>query len=404
MGKLAITGGPQALPEGLGVSWPVIRDGDEEGLLRVFRSGKWWRGGTLADQAASECGRFEREFAAFQDAPHGLAVSNGTVALELALRAAGVKGGDEVVVPALSFVVSASAALPLGGVPVFCDCDPRTFQPDPDSIEAAIGPRTRCLVIVHFGGYPADLDRITAIAQRHGLPLIEDAAHAHGTQWRGRGAGSYGDFGTFSFQMSKSLPCGEGGLVLARDAEKMMAVYRYHNLGRPEQSGFYDFHEMSSNFRLTDLQAAVLLVQFERLKELLPVRMAAARRLSGLLRVLGGVEPLPEDPRITRRGYFYYLFRYDAREFRGVPRERFLEALRAEGVAPAGHSYGKAIHRYPLFQNMARYRRTACPAAERAMTEELCALPHWALLADGGRIEGIAAAVRKIKENAGELL
>jgi dTDP-4-amino-4,6-dideoxygalactose transaminase len=411
MAKLALMGGPKVLPNDLGVTWPLIEEGDERKLLEVFRSGKWWRGGTLEDQAASVCGAFERTFAAFHDSPCGLAVSNGTVALELALRAAGVQPGDEVIVPALSFVVSASAVLPLGAVPVFADCDPRTFQSDPASIEAAIGPRTRAVVVVHFGGYAADLDRIAPLCQGRGIPLIEDCAHAQGTQWRGRGVGSYGSFGTFSFQQSKSLPCGEGGLVITGDLDRWRALYRYHNLGRLEHAGFYDFHEVSSNFRLTDLQGAILAVQFEKLKRLLPLRMAAGRRLSAALRAIGGVEPLPDDERITRRGYYYYLFRYDAAAFRGVHRERFLQALHAEGLTSVGHSYGRAINTYPLFEGLepqaghpaARYGRGACPVAERVFEDELCSLPHVALLADDQTIDRIAEAVRKVKENAEEL-
>lgn len=412
MASLAIHGGSKVLPEGVAVSWPIFDQKDEDALLAVFRSGNWWRGGTIEAQRDSVCGAFERSFAEYHDAPYGLAVSNGTVAVEMALRAAGVGIGDEVVVPALSFVVTASAALPIGAVPVFADCDPETYQPDPDAIEAAIGPRTKAICIVHFGGYPADLDRIPKIAEKHGLPLIEDAAHAHGSQWRGKGIGSYGLYGTFSFQQFKSLPSGEGGIVLARNEEAWLEAYTYHNLGRLEHAGFYDFHKEASNYRLTDLQGAILTTQFEKLKDNVPKRMKAAGRLGAKLREIGGLRPLPEDERITRRGYYYFLLHYEKDQFKGLPRDRFLEALRAEGVGFLGRGYGQAIHQNPLFQEMevakehknAQYRKMRYPVAERVTAEEVVTLHHPALLADEKTLDGIAEAVAKVKEHVDELL
>jgi len=412
MPKLAVNGGPKVLPDGIQVAWPRADVADEEAVLKVLRSGKWWRGGTIDDQAASECGCFERDFAAYQDAPYGLAVSNGTVALELALRSAGVKRDDEVVVPALSFVVTASAVLPLCAVPVFADCDAETYQVDPEAVEKAITPRTSCICIVHFGGYSADLDRIVPIAEKHGLPLVEDAAHAHGSQWRGKGLGSYGEFGTFSFQQFKALTCGEGGIVLAKSREGWERAYSFHNLGRRESAGLYDFYGMASNYRMTDLQGALLNSQFARMKELVPRKMAAAERLGRRLAEIGGLSPLPRDERITRRGYYYYLAKYDPRAFKDLPREAFLDAVRAEGVAQIGHAYGKAVNRYPLFQEMdvppehenARYRDIPCPRAERIIREELVSLHHVALMAGDETIDRIAEAVDKVKDNVDELL
>jgi len=411
MAKLAINGGRKVLPKGMQVKWPQIDKTDERALLKVFRSGTWWRGGDVKSQAASECGKFERAFAKYQSAPYGQCVCNGTLAVELALRAAGVKPGDEVIVPALSFVVSASAVLPLAAIPVFVDCDPKTVQPDAASIEAAISPRTAAVVIVHFGGYPANLDRVMRVVRKHKLPLIEDCAHAQGTQWRGKGAGSYGDYGTFSFQQSKALTAGEGGIVLAKSLDHWKRAYRFHNLGRLESKGFYEFFEPSSNFRLTDLQGAILNTQFVKMKKQVRTKMANAKALSKMLREIGGVEPLPEDKRITRRGYYYYVFRYDSREFKGLHREDFLAAVRAEGVG-IGHGYGTPIHKYPLFQNMkvpgkytgAQYKKVSCPNAERACRDEICTIHQPALLADRKIIVKVAEAIAKVKENIDELL
>ena len=411
MAKLAINGGKAVLPKGLGVKWPQFDKKDEAALLRVFRSGKWWRGGDIKSQAESECGTFERKFAKYQSSDHGLCVFNGTVAVECALRAAGVKAGDEVVVPTMSFVVSASAALPLSAIPVFADCDPKTYQPDPDSIEAAITPRTAAIVIVHFGGYPADLDRIVKIAKKHNLPLIEDCAHSQGSQWRGKGVGSYGEYGTFSFQQSKALTAGEGGIILARNEELWQAAYRFHNLGRLENSGFYQFFLPSSNFRLTDLQGALLNTQFEKLKVQVPQKMKAAKYLSDQLEKLGGISALPRDPRITRRGYYYLVLKYNPAEFKGLHREDFLKAVQAEGVG-MGHAYGTPIHKYPLFQDMkvpakyakSQYKKVSCPVAERILADELISFHQANLLADRKGLEKVIEAVAKVKANVDELL
>lgn len=410
MAKLALCGGTPALSAPMTAPWPLFGAPDEEALLRVFRSGQWWRGGSLQAQADSECGRFESAFAAYHDAPHGLACTNGTVALEVALHAAGVQPGDEVIVPALSFVVSASAVLPVGGVPVFADCDPRTLQPDPDAIEAAITPRTRAIVIVHFGGYPADLDRIVPMAQRHGVALVEDCAHAQGSQWRGRGVGSYGDYGTFSFQQSKALTCGEGGLVLCHSQDHWHRAYRYHNLGRFEEKGFYDFYVESSNCRLTDLQGALLNTQFERLKEHVPRKMEAAAFLGQHLRRMGGLEPLPQDARVTRRGFYWFLMQYRAEAFGGVSRDAFRQAMAAEGV-PLWQGYGRAIHEYPLFREWQSrdgsgthpYATTSCPVSERAAGQTMCTLAHQLLLCEHSALEGVVEAVAKVQQHSGEL-
>lgn len=411
MAKLAINGGKAVLPKGLGVKWPQFDKKDEAALLKVFRSGKWWRGGDIKSQAESECGIFERKFAKYQSSDYGLCVCNGTVAVECALRAAGVKAGDEVIVPTMSFVVSASAVLPLSAVPVFADCDPKTYQPDPASIEAAITRRTAAIVIVHFGGYPANLDRIVSIARKHKLPLIEDCAHSQGSQWRGKGVGSYGEYGTFSFQQSKSLTSGEGGIVLARDEELWKAAYRFHNLGRLETAGFYQFYLPSSNFRLTDLQGAILNTQFEKMKVQTLQKMKGAKYLSTQLEKLGGISALPADKRITRRGYYYLVLKYDPAEFKGLHREDFLRAVQAEGVG-MGHAYGTPIHKYPLFQNMkvpakytkSQYKKVSCPVTERILADECISFHQANLLTDRKGFDQVVEAVAKIKENVDELL
>ncbi|MFH1008295.1 MAG: aminotransferase class I/II-fold pyridoxal phosphate-dependent enzyme, partial [Candidatus Latescibacterota bacterium] len=214
MPKLAIHGGPPAAAGLKALPLPWERQGpcpeDERAVMTALRDN---RVGGLGDES-SPAVLFEKAFARYQDAEYGLVVANGTVSLELALRAGGVRPGDQVLVPAITFVASASAVVSVGAVPVFVDVDPRTAQMSASAMEAAITPSTRAIMVVHYGGYMADLDAILPVARKHDLLVVEDCAHAQGTSWRGKGAGSWGDFGSFSFQNSKSLAAGEGGAVL----------------------------------------------------------------------------------------------------------------------------------------------------------------------------------------------
>ena len=209
MATLAINGGEPVVKGSLGKSWPIFDETEENALLETLRSGAWNR-----REKVDEVGE---KFAAFQEAKYGIPLANGTVALQCALKAAGVSAGDEVIVPALTFVATGTSAVCVNAVPVIVDIDPLTYNILPEAIEKAITPRTRAIIPVHNGGYPADMDTIMDIAERHNLKVIEDCAHAHGSQWRGKGLGSIGHLGAFSFQMGKTLTCGEGGMVLTND-------------------------------------------------------------------------------------------------------------------------------------------------------------------------------------------
>src|SRR5512133_1359934 len=208
--SLALFGGPKTRTAPF-PSWPIFGAAEEERLLRALRSGKW---GKLHGPEVAE---FERRFAAMHGARHGIGVVNGTVSLRLALMAAGIRGEDEVIVPSYTFLATATAVVEANAVPVFADIDLATFNLDPAAVAAAITPRTRAIIPVHMGGQPADLERLMALARRHDLTVIEDAAHAHGAICRGRPAGSIGDMGSFSFQSSKNLTCGEGGILITSD-------------------------------------------------------------------------------------------------------------------------------------------------------------------------------------------
>lgn len=413
MAKLAIHGGHPAA-EGLQLPrWPMIEEEDRKAVLEALESGHWCR--LYPDSQAEQ---FETAFAAYHDAKYGIAVSNGTVALELALLACGIRPGDEVLVPAVTFIASASAIVTsVGAMPVFVDIEPETASISPEGIEEAITDRTKGIVAVHYGGYPVDLDRILPIAEKHGLVLIEDCAHAQGTEWRGRKVGSFGNMGAFSFQQSKAFTAGEGGMVLTNDEEIAEYARLLHNIGRVVGRPGYEHEVLASNYRLSELQAALLLAQLHRYqRDQVRVKHEHGERLSEGLRQIGGVEPLKRDERITQRGYYFFVIRYDSEQFGGLHRDRFVEALKAEGVT-CGAGYGIPLYKHPAFKReriepflaesskpWPDYEHLYLPASERFCAEEQVALTHLVLLTGRSGIQAILDAVAKIKENVDELL
>ena len=282
---------------------------EEKALLETSAAASGGAAGTRTGSVAG--GPLRDEFLRFQGESTAC-VTNGAQAIECALKALGIGPGDEVLVPALTFVASGTAIALVGATPVFVDVDPETYNLSPDAMAAAITPRTRGIVVVHNGGYPADMDRIRATAQARGLRVVEDCAHAHGSQWRGEGVGHLGDFGTFSFQMGKTLTAGEGGCVITDDAKLAELAYTYHHIGRIPGRPFYEFHRLASNLRMTEWQGAILRTQLQRLPEQTRVREANATYLAAGLRGLAGVEPIRRDPRVTRWGFYYWNLHYRA--------------------------------------------------------------------------------------------
>ena len=218
MSQLALFGGApvRATPF---PSWPVFDASEEAAVLDVVRSGKWWRYSQGDLSGESRVAVFQDAFARAQGAKFGIACASGTAALDIALKAAGIGPGDEVIVPPYTFVATATAPLSVNAVPIFCDIDYDTFNLDPAKLAEAITPRTKAVIPVHFAGMAADMDGILAVARRHGLFVLEDAAHAHGASWNHRGLGTIGGAGTFSFQASKNMTAGEGGLIITNDRE-----------------------------------------------------------------------------------------------------------------------------------------------------------------------------------------
>lgn len=414
MANLAINGGPKAIERSLGKQWPEYGNTEREALNSVLESQIWWRGG-YSKPEDSWVGRFESFFARFQDCDYGIACTNGTQAIELSLKAIGIKPGDEVICPASTFVATATAVILVNAIPIIVDIEPDYYQIDPAAIEAAITPRTVGIIPVHYGGYPADMDRINAIAKKHKLFVIEDCAHAHGSQWKGKGTGSLGDMGSFSLQMGKTLTCGEGGIVTTNDADLAAKAFAYHHIGRFAGRPFYEHHIVASNLRMTEWQGAIAYCQSQRLLEQTFRREANTKYFEDGLREITGVAPIERRPEVTRWGFYFYHFKFKSDEFEGLSKARFQEALAAEGLG-TGSGHLHPIQKNPLFTNRnfgpvawpagvdaPDYEKVETPVAERILAEEGISMGHSMFLGGKDDMDLMLAAIRKVRENAGEL-
>ena len=342
MSKLAILGGTPVRTKSF-ARWPVFDDREKAALLEVLESGSW--GGYNPNVH-----RFEAAFAAFHNVPYAVTASNGTVTLEGALLAAGIGTGDEVVVPPISFIATATAVLRVGATPVFADIG-RDYNFDPLRVAEALTPRTRAVIPVHFAGRPADMDNLSTIARGFNLTVIEDAAHAHGATWRGRSVGSLGHIASFSFQASKNLTAGEGGILIGNDEGLIEGARSIFNQGRRTGGEWYEHVRLGTNQRLTAWQAAILTTQLERLPEQLAIRARNAQHLDRLLAQLDFVELPSPDARVTRHSYYLYMVRLKLEKLSGVSKQTFLEALAAEGIPGAG-SYPRPLYDHKVFERL----------------------------------------------------
>ncbi len=365
-------------------NWPVAADRELELLREVLDSGRW---GGHSDFVK----RLEREFGAFTDCAHAISAMNGTVTLEMALCAAGVAPGDEVIVPAISFVSTAMAVSRIGATPVFVDIEPLSFNMDPERAAAAITSKTKAIMPVHFGAAIADMDRLLPLAGEQGLALIEDAAHAHGSEWAGRRAGSLGLAGSFSFQNSKVLTAGEGGMLTTNDAAFAEHAWSIMDQGRKPGGGWFHHYLLGSNYRITGLQAAVLLAQLERLPEQIRRRTRNAALLRAELADVPGLafQAVPEKQ--NANSWYLLLGRIDARRM-GRTRDEFHSALTAQGV-PCTPFYPHPLYGNPLYRE-GGCRVEPCPVAEACIGDAFW-LPHRALLGDEQTTREIAGAILK---------
>jgi dTDP-4-amino-4,6-dideoxygalactose transaminase len=414
-------------------SWPVYDEQEEMALRRVLTSGKWCR------NQGNKVNEFETMYQQMTGAKHCVATNSGTSALTASLAVLGAGPGDEVIVPPYTFLATVNAVLMHHALPVFVDSDPETFQIDARKIEAAITERTVAIMPVHLGGGVADLDRIMEISKRRNIPVIEDACQAVTSEWRGKKVGTYGKTGCFSFQASKNLNCGEGGCALTGDDELAYKLYCFQNncRTRPGEKTMLTFKEQEAaptaderrlymftsyhgasgaNMRMSEFHAALLMAQMTRLEEQSKVREENARYLTKALNEIPGLLPAKDYEGCTRNGHYLYMFRYQAEQFAGLPRVKFIKALDAEGIPtlPGYSPLNKERYIQQAIQSRGYQRsfpadvlanwmeRTRCPANDQ-LCEEGVWIAQEHLLGPRKDMDDILAAIHKIQANAVEM-
>lgn len=411
MSRLAILGGDPVRRRPFS-PWPQFLEADIDRLVAQVKSRRW--GGFPVPGPVS--GPFAEQFAEMHGARYGLCLANGTIALVVALQAAGVRFGDEVIVPAYTWDGTATAVLFAGGVPVFADIGPDTYCLDVDAARRAITPRTKAILPVHLAMRFAEMDSLLELAGQHGLAVIEDCAHAHGGSYKGRGAGSMGDIGCFSFQESKLMTAGEGGIVITSRLDCFEAMQTIVNCGRASLTDDYGIRMLGSNYRMTELQACLLVGQLEMLPAFREKRSKHAALLSARLAGIPGVRPLPAQEGITEDTIYTYVFQYRPERGPAPSRDLFVAALEKEGIPCDGRFY-EPVYKSDLFyvtgenspqtvigrETPMDYRQVHCPVSERAAYEEAVWLPQFLLIGDEQDVEDVARAVRKVMEHSDEL-
>jgi dTDP-4-amino-4,6-dideoxygalactose transaminase len=402
MSELAIFGGEKTrnteYPE-----WPVYDERDIEAVTRVIKSGQW--GGY--PYPGKETKAFLEKFLALQGGNFAVLMMNGTVTMEVALRAAGIGWGDEVLVPAYTFQATAAAPMAAGAIPVIVDIDPNTYCIDSQAAEAAITEKTRAIIPVHLGAQMADMDAIMALADKYNLIVVEDCAHAHGAKWRGKGAGTIGHFGSFSMQSSKTMTAGEGGVLICRDEDMALRATSIIDCGRPHDPNG-EMVTMGANYRVGELQAALLNVAIERFPAQAKERETMAAYMDEALSEIPGVRVLPRDERYTTRSFYRYIFAVDPQTF-GAEHDVVCAALDMEGI-PCWEGY-EAMHHYELFQpglsklavpsafpERFNFAEMALPEAERACRHEAVWFDEAIFRAGRQGVDDAVAALKKIQD------
>ena len=407
--KPAILGGKSVLNT-TWVKWPIWNpDTDDKLVFDTLRSGVWSR-----DKVVSE---FEKQWASKIGMKRCLATVNGTNAMIASLTQLNIGGGDEVIIPAYTFIATALAVLATGAMPVFVDTDPQTFQLDSSKIESKITSRTRAILLVHLAGLPVDMVRVMEIAKKHDLVVVEDACQAHLAEINNKKVGTFGQAGCFSFQNSKNLPIGEGGAIVSNDESFMDRCYAYHNFGQAYGSVPGNGPVVNGNkLRLTEYQAAVGIVQLTRLEVQSNTRSENAEYLKSQLEKMPGIVPYKLYENVTRAAYHFFPFRYEKKEFKDLPRSVFIDALNAEGV-PCFSGYEsitdkpyledaftsknfKKMHPPQALDIKRYFELNSCPVNDRICNEEAVWFTQNLLLSGKTEMDGIVAAIEKIHKNA----
>lgn len=393
--------------------WPIYGQTEEKALLDVLHSNKW---GRLDGNVTAT---FEKAYSELIGVRHTLAVSSGTSALYTMLGALDVGPGDEVILPVYTFVASYNVVVLNYALPILIDTDPETFQIDAEKIEPAITNRTKLIMPVHIGGSPADMDRILEIGRKHNLPIIEDACQAHLAEWKGKKVGSFGLGGAFSFQSTKNLNCAEGGAITSNNEAFIRKCYTFHNQGQGGTTTSYTTGEgtRGSNLRLTEFQAGLLLAQMTKLEQQARKRSENAAYLNEQFKEIQGINPAKLYKGTTNSAYHLYMFRYDKTYFQGLSRERFIEALSAEGI-PCSSGYGQmnnSAYVQGLTENKHYLKiygkkgmqewleRIKCPQNDTLTRDESVWFTQNILLGSRTDMEEIAEAIKKIAKYSGEI-
>jgi len=411
--KLAVRGG-QPVRTKPWPSWPIWDKSAEEHILSVLRSGNWYRG------RGTKVSEFEKKYAKLMGAKRCLATASGTTALLVALHTLGVDAGDEVIVSPYTFIATYNAVFLTKALPVFADTDPETFQINPDKIEERINERTKAILPVHILGLPANMDKINAIAKKHNLVVIEDACQAWMAEWKGKKCGTLGDLGCFSFQNSKHLPAGEGGAVVGNDDEIMDRCHCFHHCGIPYGSvkRTSSYPTRGGNHRMQEFQAVILMSQMERLESDTQKRNENAQYLTSKIRDIPGIIPHKLYDQVTRAAYHLYPFRYKKEHFNNVPRNKFLAALKAEGIPCSGSGYGpqykdglveealnsRGYKRLYSKERLKRYRQENHYPDNEQLCKEAVRFSQQLLLGTKKDMDDIADAILKIYENRDKLV
>lgn len=398
MKDLAIYGG-KPYKEDSFPSWPHHDESEIKLLTEVVESGKWWR------TVGSKVEEFEKKFAKMQDCKYCLGVTSGTHALEIAMSSLGITRGDEVIVPAFTYVSTCSAVIYCNATPVLVDVDSETFCIDPKAFEKAITPKTKAVIPVHMAGHPCDMDEICRIAKAHNIYVIEDAAHAHNGSYKGRKLGSFGDVAIFSFQNGKLMTCGEGGALVTNNKEVYEKAFLIHGVGRPKNDKGYTHAIVGSTCRMSEFHAAVLLAQIERVPEMMKKRIENWRYLDTLMEKIDGIIPQKAaDYAVEGMTHYMYMFYYDSSKFGGQTRQNFVNALKAEGI-PAFIAFpvlsktqffkeGNFVGRIPDYD----YENEADLTNANLIGSDVVWIPQYTLLGTKKDMEDISGAVQKIQE------
>ncbi len=406
MSELALNGGKQACPPGIVPCWPYYGPEELAAVQRVVESRNWWRG------TGSEVEEFERQFADFHDCRFALAVSNGTQALEIALSCLGIGFGDEVIVPAFTFVATATAVLTVGAIPVTVDVDLDTYCINVAAARRAVTSRTKAIVPVHLAGHPADMDGLLEIARETGVMIVSDSAHAHGARWKGVSLPKLTPASMYSFQNFKLLAAGEGGALLTDDEEIARRGWLRHTYGRPKRDTKYQHLELGTNCRMTEFQGAILRSQLARFPQLLQEREEGSQRLDEYLSGIDGLHLTRRHPSVTTHAHYMYMLRIEPEKLQ-VDRDFLIRALVAEGV-PAYRTY-PSIPDLEMFQNSSLWNGevpSALEARNVKMALERHAVPnsreiscnsiwlHHPVLLGGEQVQAkVAEAFHKVLEH-----